>query len=175
MQNEQKKLAAFLRRYKRFLTISSAAIVFISFTVREELSEYLKDRLAVFGSVDAQIAKIAENSFGGAFLLDQKLTRVIALLQRMNKMPDQEWREIIWEQPQLEQNLIDEQMADVMAVERISSRAEYYKANVRRIFDDRRKPLDRLVVISHGPGLTPEKQNDLREINKQLAARGASS
>jgi hypothetical protein len=64
-------------------------------------------------------------------------------------MPYEEWREIIMEQPVLAQN---------------------YKANVRRILDDGRKPFDALVVIVHGRALTPEARNELREIEKQPSA-----
>jgi hypothetical protein len=82
MPKEMKKLTASLRRYRRVLTSLSAAIVFISFALREELAEYLKEGLAVFNSVDAQIAKNAERSFPSEFLVDQKLTQVIALLRK---------------------------------------------------------------------------------------------
>ena len=170
MPKEMKELRASLRRHKRVLTVLSAAIVLISFTLKEELAEHLRKRLAVFDGVQTQIDKNTERSFPSEFLVDQKLTQVIALLQRLNKIPDEEWREKIMEQPLLAKNRIDEQMYDVIAVARISAHEEYYKANVRRIWDDRRKPFDALVVIVHGSALTPDAQNELREIDKQMSA-----
>lgn len=169
MPERMEKLKAGLSRHKRALTVLSAAIVLISFTLREEIAEYLKDRLAVFDSVDAQIAKNAEGSIPSEFLVNQKLTRVVTLPESLKKMPEEEWRERVREQPDLAKDKIDEQMGDVVAVERISPREKYYKEGVKRVLDHRRKPFEALVKIVHGPSLTPEAQNELREIDKQLS------
>lgn len=166
-----KKLTSGLKRHKRVLTMLSAAIVFISFTLKKELGEHLRDRLAVIDSVDTQIGKNAEMSQRGRdeFIVRQEFSQVIAFLRKINKTPDESWRESIMVKPLLTLHLIDEEMNDVSLLASVSPREEYYKAGVNRLVHERSGPYWKIHMMSLDAKLTPEAQKKIEKCEKQLS------
>lgn len=78
-----RRVRAFLRRHHRALTTASAAVVLLSFMLKEVLSDHLRDELATAQSFDTEIAKMHQEGRerGQWRILRNDLDKILKILE----------------------------------------------------------------------------------------------
>lgn len=171
MKDAPKGLTTFLKRHKQVLTILSAAVVFVSFALKEELGEYLKDKLQILESVDAKIEKNSDHfrQETEQTVIHERLALITGILKGMHKDPHTTtWQEYMVNETSIKLSRLNQMTSNIAAVERISKRDEYYKAAIKRLNEKRQKQITAQAMINfrETPELTPEEKKQAAENNR---------
>jgi hypothetical protein len=171
MRKQSAHFLAALKRQKRKLTIASAAVVFISFVLKEEIGEHVKGKLASVNGAAEQINKNAAQGIAGDQIYDinRKLDDALALLRGSEEKNKYEaWRNRIMEQPMLHRRTIEQNLSCVYAVQFVLPGADEFRKRAREISSQETKQISVPDRIRHEAALTPDDRNQLQEVDRQL-------